>query len=90
MKLISCLATLGLCHGEEKQNFAGPEQNKLLNQLSGYSLKVTYGEYRYQEMGTLSFASAEALCKSYNGHLPIPRSGKIFKIENKLLRFLEL
>ena len=90
MKLISCLTTLGLCHGEEKQNIADPLQKKLVNQLSRYSLRNTYGEYRYQEMGKRSFASAEALCKTHNGHLPIPRSGKIWQIEMKLVWILEL
>ena len=82
MKLISCLTTIGLCHGEEKQNFADPMQKKGLNQLSGFRLKETYGEYGYQAMGKKSFSSAENDCKLHNGHLPIPRSGKIWKIEN--------
>ena len=77
MKLISCLTTIGLCHGNKNQNLEDPLPKKVLNPLSGFDLTDTYGEYRYQEMGKLSFSSAEALCKHYNGHLPIPRSGKI-------------
>ena len=78
MKLINYLTTFGLCHGDKKQNFADPLQKKVLNQLSGNGLKDTYGEYRYLDMGeSTSFSSAETLCKDHDGHLPIPRSGKI-------------
>lgn len=49
------------------------------NQILGHTLKNTYGEYRYKELGIMTFPEAESQCKKIGGTLPIPRSGMIQK-----------
>ena len=63
MKLISYLTTIGLCHGDKKQNFADPLQKKVLNQLSGNGLKDTYGEYTRVIYKILVPANKWTFCK---------------------------